>query len=81
MKPSKLEAVYKQGAGWEIDATFDNGDKCHVLETEALVKSFAYAPWLDPFTPKEFEEMIGTVLTEMAESWNEKFRDKPTEGN
>jgi hypothetical protein len=76
--PVRLEAVHRIGAGWEIDATFENGKTGTVLQTAALVKQFAYAPWLSPFTPQDFRDMIGRTLTQMADAWNEKHAPNPS---
>jgi len=70
--PTRMRAVYKEGAGWQIEATFENGKTEPVLQTDALAKQFAYAPWLGLFTPQDFRDMVGRTLTEMAEAWNDK---------
>ena len=49
-----------------------NGKTGTVLQTDALVKQFAYAPWLGSFTPRDFYDMVGRTLTEMAAAWNER---------
>ena len=68
--PVRMKAVDQPGAGWMIYATFQNGKQGAILQTDALVKQFAYAPWLDPFTPQDFKDMVGRTLAQMAETWN-----------
>ena len=70
--PTRMQAVYKEGAGWQIDATFENGKTGCVVDTWAVDRMFAYAPWLGPFTPQDFRDMIGRTLAQMADAWNEK---------
>ena len=78
--PLRLEARNVPGAGWEVFADVPERISCleyamkpgwkPVLQTQALM---AYAPWVGPFAPPEWEQMIGKVLTEMVEAWNEKY--------
>ena len=70
--PTRMRAVYKEGAGWQIEATFENGKQGCMVDTGAVDRMFAYAPWLGPFAPQSFRDMIGRTLTQMAEAWNEK---------
>jgi len=76
--PLRLQARNTPGAGWEIYADIPERISCveyamkpgwkPVLQTNAIM---AYAPWVGPFAPKEWEEMIGKTLTEMVRLWNE----------
>lgn len=76
--PLRLEARYEIGAGWEIFADIPERISCveyamkpgwkRVLKTQGLI---AYAPWVGAFTPKELEQVVGQVLTEMVKLWNE----------
>ena len=72
-KPVRMHAIHRAGAGWEIDATFENGQYGCVLDTSAVEHMFAYAPWLGPFTPQAFRDMIGRTLTQMADAWNDRY--------
>ena len=45
-----------------------------VLQTNAIM---AYAPWVGPFAPREWKEMIGRTLTEMVRLWNEFETSRP----
>jgi hypothetical protein len=68
----KLEAVDVEGSGWEIKATIENGKNPSILLSSAVVNTVGYAPWLDPFTAKDVEDMIGRTFNEMVDAWNEK---------
>lgn len=73
MKIVKLHATNKIGSGWEIDAEYEDGHRFPAVKTEAIVHQFGYAPWLGPFTPKEFEDHLGETITQMVDLWNKKY--------
>lgn len=87
MQPTELRAVYKPGAGWQIEGFIPDTVDCvefvlkadyqplcqmHDRILEGNVKLlFGYGPWIQ-FEPEEWREMIGLVFTEMVRLWNEK---------
>lgn len=77
--PLRLEARDSVGAGWEIYADIPERISCieyamkpgwkPILKAKKMI---AYAPWVGPFAPKEWEQMVGEVIKEMVRLWNER---------
>lgn len=92
VKPLKLEAVYKAGVGWQIEAFITKPVHCaeftmkgnhnqavlqlHDNVLESCIRSFVGYEPWIQFEPKEWRDMIGKVFKEMAEAWNEKHAAK-----
>jgi hypothetical protein len=84
-QPLRLEARRDLGAGWRVYADVPERISCvefamkpgwkPVLETKAVM---AYAPWVGPFAPQEWEKMVGRTLTEMVDLWNKAHASHPS---
>lgn len=83
LRPVRLKVVRRSGAGWEINAFVPKEVDCAEFTLRATYQPIlqeprkfyeecvGYAPFIQ-FPPKEWDEMIGEMFTEMVELWNAK---------
>lgn len=84
MIPVELKTEYSAGAGWQIKALLKKEVNCaeFILKKDCFLRVMegkkpepnmliGYEPWIQ-FAPKEWDDMIGEIFTEMVSLWNEK---------
>jgi hypothetical protein len=88
MKPRKLVAINRSGAGWQIHAALEEEVNCVeftmnakpqiVTETPSIPDTdspmLAFEPWIQ-FPPEKWRLMIDELFPQMVEAWNEKYGD------
>ena len=73
-RPSRLIYVDVEGAGKQIYADAPDAVDCVEYTLKPGRQMIATSPWIQ-FPPKEWDEMVNTLFTEMVDAWNEKYGD------